>query len=797
MDKSKAINKQSLPYKSMDYNALRKEGIALLEKHSGKSWTDFNVHDPGVTILEVLCYVITELGYKINFPLEDILYSSPDKTGFTLKENAFFEARDIFPCQPVTIMDFRKLLIDRIEPVNNAWVFLNKDKKTGGLFEIWLLLDEDNNMREEDVIKEGHELMAEHRNLCEDVAKISILPREECRLEANIFIENKIDPEKTAARILFELEKVMLNPTLLRYSEKQMMKNGYAFENIFEGPEMHHGYFLENSLPDFPEELDLLKIMNTILKIDGVYHISDLAVVYKGKRYTDHFPLDSFLPIFTSKFDIAGGHELSFYKNDTLIPFQSEESVLLYEQLKSQQKRNYSIDTEADAATGDMVTGRFRTISDYLSLQNEFPVAYGIGKWGLPPHSDDKRKAQAKQLKGFLLHFEQLLANSSVQLANLKKLFSIYPAQQTYFHQPLTDVPNLMPLIAEDPSETALSQKEAEVQHYEKWSNLVESETTFLTRRNDFLNHLLARFNVTFNEAIYYDFGYFPEKNTVLRNLISAKEYYLQHMVLLSRNRGKGVNYLRENPEKTALSFKRQLELLLDIQDNEDKKLSTAVKDIAFDLMFTIDERDDDPDNDIEYTFTKEELLEDFLKTGIVRENYRIETLSVKSDDYRILLDLQKSNITVETGIAETMENAIEDVEQSCEQVLQRSIDTEGFYVIEHLLLRPRKEDDAEENDNEEDELFYNHRMSLIFPSWPARFQEQGFREQVESLISEIIPAHIRVDCFWMSLETIIDFENTYDSWAAALKEDKDSEEAVQFASAIRTFLENYNTDPV
>ena len=43
---------------------LREMGIEEIQKLSGKIWTDFNLHDPGVTILEQLCYALTDLGVQ-------------------------------------------------------------------------------------------------------------------------------------------------------------------------------------------------------------------------------------------------------------------------------------------------------------------------------------------------------------------------------------------------------------------------------------------------------------------------------------------------------------------------------------------------------------------------------------------------------------------------------------------------------------------------------------------------------------------------------------------------------------
>lgn len=783
MSKPVAITKNTLPYKSMDYHALRKEGIALIEKHSGHVWTDFNKHDPGVTILEALCYVLTELAYKANFPIEDILCSAPDKTGFILQENAFYTASEILPCQPVTTIDFRKLLIDRIEAVNNAWVFSAGEEQAAHLLEVWLLLDEDTTASEEEVIEEARQVLAAHRNLCEDTGKISILPREECQLEAAIFIENKIDPEKTAARIIFELEKTLLNPTLKRYSVEQLLEKDLPLEVIFDGPEMRHGYFSNHTLTAFPRDLDLLKVMNTILNIDGVYHISDLSVTFKGKRYTDHISLDQCLPVFLPRFSTEAGHKLSFYKNETILPFKEEESFQIYEQLKSQQQRNYAIDTAMPREI-NYKEGRFRNISHYLSLQHEFPHLYGIGRYGLPPDSSKERKAQAKQLKGFLLHFEQILANSFAQLAHLKKLFSIYPVTQTYFHQPLTTVPDIKPLITEN---TGTSEKEAIGAHYRKWKDQVEDDYTFLSRRNDFLNHLLARFNVAFNESIYYDFGYFPETGTVLKRLIKAKEYYLQHLVSLLRNRGRGINYLLEKQE-TPLSLKRQLELFLDIAPH-DKRLSPVVQDVVFYLpaMEEPEEEEDSYGQD-EHLFSKGAVLADFLSSGIAKERYRISPSGEEPEYYTLLLDLKNENFTIDMGTVDHVNDAIEEIEKLRRKILQFSMESEGVYVVEHLLLYP-----GETQGQTEKDPFYDYRMSLIFPSWPARFQEKGFREQARLLVSDIVPAHIRTDCFWIALEDMRDFEDLYALWIKECRKDPHSERAVQHAMALRKLLENYH----
>ena len=62
----------------LDYETMRLDALALLQKLSGNLWTDFNTHDPGVTLLEGIVFALSELGYKTGFDIEDYL---TDKTG--------------------------------------------------------------------------------------------------------------------------------------------------------------------------------------------------------------------------------------------------------------------------------------------------------------------------------------------------------------------------------------------------------------------------------------------------------------------------------------------------------------------------------------------------------------------------------------------------------------------------------------------------------------------------------------------------------------------------------------------
>jgi hypothetical protein len=111
-----SISNEPLEQPGMNFDLLRQEGIKHLERLGEKIWTDYNTHDPGITILEQLCYAITDLSYRLNFPIEDLLAPYPDK-----ERKQFFTAKEILTVNPLTINDYRKLLID-IDGVKNAWL---------------------------------------------------------------------------------------------------------------------------------------------------------------------------------------------------------------------------------------------------------------------------------------------------------------------------------------------------------------------------------------------------------------------------------------------------------------------------------------------------------------------------------------------------------------------------------------------------------------------------------------------------------------------------------------------------
>ena len=163
---------------------------------------------------------------------------------------------------------------------------------------------------------------------------------------------------------------------------------------------------------------------------------------------------------------------------------------------------------------------------------------------GLPADATEKRKVQALQLKGYLLFFEQLLADYLVQLNHVKELFTFDDSvEHTYFTRALTEMEGLKGLIIDhnDHGEEYWEEILSDFTHV--LEHLIETPEKFLSRRNTFLNHMLARFGEDLSEYEKISRWLTPykvEERLVQDkiNILANGEYYR-----ISTDRGKGYNY--------------------------------------------------------------------------------------------------------------------------------------------------------------------------------------------------------------------------------------------------------------
>ena len=228
---------------SLNLNYLIEKGIELISQYSGKEWTDYNYHDPGITLLEQICYAITDLAYRTNLPLEDLLFNK--ESDFDIEQlNMLHPPKKILPSCPLSSDDFRKIIITHTENIKNAWVTPILDNKFGfqGLYEVSIQCNEEIDSNKEEVIKESIKtLLMKNRSLGSDFEEIKILKRETLSIDAKIHIDSFVLGESILAKIYYEIEQLM-NPRVQFYDESAMLYKNINLSDLYAGPIQKTGF---------------------------------------------------------------------------------------------------------------------------------------------------------------------------------------------------------------------------------------------------------------------------------------------------------------------------------------------------------------------------------------------------------------------------------------------------------------------------------------------------------------------------------------------------------------------------
>jgi hypothetical protein len=590
-----SISKQSPafpPY--LDFQSLRRIGIDRVQQLSSKLWTDYNLHDPGVTILEVLCYAITDLGYRNNLEIEDLL--ALNLKDANSQEHNFFTPDRLLSCNPVTELDVRKRLID-IPGVRNAWLerlgvavppqqvenyepaiyidaangeLNDRDRipndKTAqrlnpqGLYRVCLDLEPDL-VRDAcgesyrlwaGILDEVKRVLCSYRNLCEDFEDVVVLGEEEIGLCAEIELEANADPEDVLIEIYVRVQ-AFLSPRLRFYTLAELLDRGQSPAEIFAGrpsalydPTIAYrsnGFIdpAELAALTLPQVIHTSDLYREILAVAGVAAISKLSIV----NYINGLPQstgDPWCLHLTPKYRPVLGlaqSRVTFSKGN--LPFKAGAAEVERRYYEQQAAR---IKSPLDRSELDLSVpqGNYYDLADHYSIHHDFPLTYGISEDGLPATAPPLRQGQANQLKGYLVFFDRILANYLAQLAHIRDLFSWEDEDErerlnrhhTYFTQAL-NLPGVDPIF----STAAATDDLAGI------DRLSEDSIEYQERRNRFLDHLLARFAESFNDYVQlnYRLDRLDGGRRDERDIIKDKVRFLQEYPELSRDRFRAFNY--------------------------------------------------------------------------------------------------------------------------------------------------------------------------------------------------------------------------------------------------------------
>ncbi|NEU10439.1 hypothetical protein GZH53_19090 [Flavihumibacter sp. R14] len=836
MPDSLTISTQKPEDPGLDYQELRRLGIAYIEKTASAIWTDYNIHDPGITTLEILCYAITDLSYRTTFSIPDLLATKTD----TVKniQQHFISAKNIFPNKALTANDYRKLLID-IEGIKNAWI--KKDPKviyaditnkklshTVPRSRIWeqvtiqgfnqALLEFDTNVNdvEKELIKlKAKAVLVNNRNLCEDFTTVSEVKEEKFRLCTEIEIAANANPVELMAQVYFNIQ-LHLTPMVKFYRLAEMFAKNYTSDAIYEGPLLEHGFIKNEELiaSELKSEIHLSDIMQQIMSVSGVLNIPDIILVAgtqtteMANRWVIDVP-DGRQPVINIL-----GSKVVLYKDGMPFRPRPQDIKLHFDRLMDAYiAANESVTSEDISYE----TGTYRDIGEYYSIQHHYPKTYGISHWGLPDDAPVARRVQARQFQAYLYFFDQQLANYTAQLANLSQLFSLdEDIKQTYFtKQPLELV-----------SDADLLRSSADAGHHIQQA--AEMPDTFDQRRNLFLDHLLSRFSESFFDYANILKSVFPDINR--QGLINSKVRFLKNYPEYSSRRFAAYNSTDSDQWDTEniSGLEKRLQSLLGFADIKRRTLVNLFSVVKSNRdsgteLFRFELVDNRTGNILmasaeEFTSAEvaERRLTDALDLGHDLSRYSFSNTS----NGRFIIELKDragKAIAVGQTQHDTNEEAVSAL-AALHHLISKNQSVEGMFLVENILIlpdtpgvaSPRSPDEQTNDDRgfmpvcadqncDDCEMTdpYSFRLSIILPAYSERFLNMNFRTYCERVIRMETPAHLYPKICWVNNQQLQEFEVAYKKLLgvkAGLESDPDNRILERFVRSFTTLKTVYPT---
>lgn len=558
--------------------------------------------------------------------------------------------------------------------------------------------------------------LGRYRNLCEDVIQFSATRIHEIALLGKVLVAPGHNPYQVLGDLYARIA-AFLYPNIRFHTLSEMTAKGYAFDEIFNGPLLRHGFIDNAQLDEWQQRQgviytsDLVRIM---MDVPGVEAAEDFSLSsyldnrLMGRQVVNCLNLaysDTYLPQLSLE-----KSQLQVLTNGVLMPLRADMLEQQFDAHMQQYVDAQMLENPLPALTPP--TGIDRQTARYASIQEDLPLVYGTSTFGLPAEASRERQAQARQLKAYLLPFEQLLANYLQQIAHLPELFSFNKnVDRTYHFTPLYDVPGVAPLLKPFVEDQVLWQEFKDNLDNAYYTTLKDNEShvTFLERRNRLLDHLLGRFAETFQ-------AYATAQLDRHKEILNNTDMDIEQAAQIYEDK-------RQEVLDTLISDK--------VAFAEDYPLVTTRRAQAMD-------------------YTLSGIWESDNDGGYKRRLCRL--LGIRATGHKCLFEV----LTPTSDLPDT--------------------DLEGLHIVEHLLLRPQSPDDLllqlptpllEEPDKDP----YSFRITVVLPAQAGRFRQESFRRFTEQLIRQETPAQIAVHFLWLNTDCGKDFESRYSTWLNALHE--------------------------
>jgi hypothetical protein len=777
---SATISKKSHNDNPDSFEHFYQLGLTYIQQLSGHLWTDYNTHDPGMTILEQVCYALTDLVYRCEFDVAD--YLSEPSGNIDYRAHGLALAQDIIPAYPQQIEEYETWLLSRLPELDKVWLRWSEHGSQLGIYTINAQLNHfyalsqqcsdfghsHDHTQQQTAINRIRREFYGVRALGEDLAAIELTGQYPLTLTATIHISDDVT------------------------HVTQLVANIYDQINLW----------LESNTQTTPAYV----LKGSLLAEEGIQRIDLLQFSQYNAERSEPTPIDKIAP-----FSYLRLPELSTRSGIEIIQFQHpvnidySDLIIQIEQLQ-QQRRVAQLKTTHSPT---LPTGRYFDFSRYESIQTLFPRNYHLAP-GTANHYHARQQGQRHQLRSYLLLFDQLMANFCDDIAGLNSLFSLSLASEETYHNHLLQDDEFYNISEHYPQDASarLAQLRSQLDDYPK-------------RKNRIFNYLLALYSEHFPETLHRQFNPYFSAQALEKQLLKYKQAFILNITAMTTGRGIGDNLLLPGHQG---GYSQRLSLLLGLfpPDTSSSGYTDAITKHALTLVpnesyfqsdigkkvicilapETLTSLQPLADNPLEenvnaqqdqliplaVTLLNEQTLpEVLLLLGIDNRRYRM-LHRMDHGDYLLFFKLDTEDTRQWLYIAShnNKQKLIEFCHLLQRWLIQLNQNSEGLYVVEPILLRT--------GDNNAPLSDYANRVIIVLPGYTARFNKLKFREQVEQLIIENSPAHLLTQCQWLDFSAFSQFEILYSHWrqakSRALQYSENQQECDATAQQLYQFLQ-------
>lgn len=418
-----------------DLDKLREDAIARIQKYSGNVWTDHNVHDAGIAILEQLCFAIADISYQFA-QLADF-----DSLDSIVGKSPYFQQSPDYQSTRINLKDFNRAILEHPAIYKVFFIPSISYPTVSGLFDVVVFSEPEANRSDIDYFLD--QLRNSWRPITNSIKAFHFPPDRKVEIQLKV----EIQKNENIQQVLNDYHEEM----------KEFLRGKNQNENLTQ-----HRII---SIDDFAEkvrfEIQSADLVAQLNSVESTKHIKEISI--QDSEYNFVWTLTYPKP-----------YRLSLHPNSSITLFSNGVEIAHWT-AESQIQQTIKSTTKTEKGRFNNTTQTNEVV--YSTLQSGFPESFGLEKgFNEPLEPED---SSALQIKGILTTFDLIISRFIAQLEKSYALLNNQNANLTQIAQKIVSaIPGIeyiwIDFNQKYQNQYTLDKSNSNYQRYQNWKVYLE-----------------------------------------------------------------------------------------------------------------------------------------------------------------------------------------------------------------------------------------------------------------------------------------------------------------------------------